>query len=175
MGVDEGDYLFGRPSSSVAKKTDAALRMSFALRSSLFSRSSCAIRCASAVEVPGRRPESISARFTQCRNDSAPTPSSFATRVIVPCFSPVSRGSPAPSGPPAHAARRGTSAASAAHLLKSCSIILVSKVRSTRRSQSDSIYADARGAILAQATGAEFQGSADEDLAAVIEALSGYF
>jgi hypothetical protein len=64
--------------------------MSFTLRSSLFSRSSCAIRRASAVDVPGRRPGSISARFTQCRSDSAPTPSSFATRVIVPCFSPVS-------------------------------------------------------------------------------------
>ena len=31
------------------------------------------------------------------------------------------------------------------------------------------------GRILAQATGAEYQGSTDEDLAAVIEALSGYF
>ena len=65
--------------------------MSFALRSSLTSRSSSAIRCASAVESPGLRPESTSAWFTQWRNDSAPTPSSRATRVIVPCFSPVSR------------------------------------------------------------------------------------
>ena len=31
------------------------------------------------------------------------------------------------------------------------------------------------GRILAEATGAEYQGSTDEDLAAVIEALSGYF
>ena len=31
------------------------------------------------------------------------------------------------------------------------------------------------GRILAQATGAEYQGSTDEDLATVIEALSGYF
>ena len=31
------------------------------------------------------------------------------------------------------------------------------------------------GRILAEATGAEYQGHTDEDLAAVIEALSGYF
>ena len=70
MGVDERNYLLGRPSSSVAKKTDAAFKMSFARRSHLTSRSSGAIRCVSTVEVPGRRPESISARFTQTRNDS---------------------------------------------------------------------------------------------------------
>src|SRR5215207_6192167 len=89
VGVDEGDYFFGRPSSSVAKKTDAALRMSFARRSSRTSRSSSAIRCASALDVPGRLPESTSAWFTQPLSDSVPMPSSRATRVITPCLSPV--------------------------------------------------------------------------------------
>jgi transposase InsO family protein len=71
--VDESDYFFGRPSSSVAKKIDAALRMSLARRSSRFSRSSSAMRCASTLEVPGRCPASISAWATQPRNDSTPT------------------------------------------------------------------------------------------------------
>jgi hypothetical protein len=31
------------------------------------------------------------------------------------------------------------------------------------------------GRVLAQATGAEYQGQTDDDLAAVIEELSGYF
>ena len=65
--------------------------MSFARRSPLTSRSSRAIRCESTVEVPGRRPKSISGRFTQPRNDSAPTPSSRATRVITPQPPPVSQ------------------------------------------------------------------------------------
>jgi len=38
--------------------------MSFARRSSLFSRSSCTICCASTIDVPGRFPESTSARFS---------------------------------------------------------------------------------------------------------------
>jgi len=78
VGVDERNYFLGRPSSSVAKKTDAALRMSFARRSSRFSFSNAAIRAASAVDVPDRRPESISAWFTQPRSDSVPMPSSRA-------------------------------------------------------------------------------------------------
>jgi hypothetical protein len=59
--VDEGDYLGGRGSSSRAKKAAAAFRISFARVSSRISRSSSAIRCASAVEVPGLWPPSISA------------------------------------------------------------------------------------------------------------------
>jgi ketosteroid isomerase-like protein len=84
VGVDERDYLFGRPSSSVAKKTDAAFKMSFARRSSRTSHSSCAIRCPSALDVPARRPASISACLSQPRNDSEPIPSSRATRVTTP-------------------------------------------------------------------------------------------
>lgn len=137
VGVDEGDYLFGRPSSSVAKKTDAALRMSLARRSSRFSRSSCAMRCASAVDVPGRRPE----------RSQRGSPTGAATPVRRPApsrhgslrrASRRSAGEPrAPSSPLAHAARPGTSAASAALQCLPCSI-LVSKVRSTRGSQADS-------------------------------------
>jgi hypothetical protein len=59
--VDELDYLGSLGSSSLAKKALAALRISFARRSSRFSRSSSAIRCASSVLVPGRRPASTSA------------------------------------------------------------------------------------------------------------------
>jgi hypothetical protein len=40
VSVDERHYFFGRPSSSVAKKTDAAFSISLARRSSRFSRSS---------------------------------------------------------------------------------------------------------------------------------------
>ena len=39
MAVDEGDYFFGRRSSSAPKKAAADLRISFARRSSRFSRS----------------------------------------------------------------------------------------------------------------------------------------
>jgi hypothetical protein len=138
VGVDEGDYFLGRPSSSVAKKIDAALRMSFALRSSRFSRSSSAMRCASAVDVPGRRPESTSAWFTQPRYDSAPIPSSRATRVTARGAPRSARGSPAPSAPIAHATRPDTSAASAALQFQPCSI-LVSKVRSLQETQADSV------------------------------------
>jgi hypothetical protein len=56
--VDELDYFGSRGSSSRAKKADAALRISLARRSSRFSRSSSANRCASSVDVPGRWPVS---------------------------------------------------------------------------------------------------------------------
>ena len=42
---------------------------------SLFSRSSSAMRCCSAVVTPGRRPPSTSAWSTQVRSDSGPIPS----------------------------------------------------------------------------------------------------
>jgi hypothetical protein len=66
------------------EETEAAFKMSFARRSSRTSRSSWAIRSLSAVEVPCRRPASISACFNQPRNDSVPIPSSLATRVTTP-------------------------------------------------------------------------------------------
>ena len=44
VGVDVGDHFLVRPSSSVAKKTDADFRISFARRSSRFSRSSSSTR-----------------------------------------------------------------------------------------------------------------------------------
>lgn len=51
---DERRHLSRRPSSSVAKKIDAAFKMSFARRRSRTSRSSSAIGAASGLEVPGR-------------------------------------------------------------------------------------------------------------------------
>lgn len=75
---------------AVAKKIDAAFRMSLARRSSRFSRSSSAMRTASALVVPARRPGLTSAWFTHWRRDSVPMPSCLAMRVTAPCFSPVS-------------------------------------------------------------------------------------
>jgi hypothetical protein len=61
-----------------------------------FSRSSSASRSASLVEVPGRRPPSISACRTQLRRVSGCIPSCSATRAIAPCFvSGSARGSTA--------------------------------------------------------------------------------
>ena len=55
-------FLLGsRGSSSRAKKADAAFRISLARLSSRTSRSSSAMRCASAVEIPGLCPPPISA------------------------------------------------------------------------------------------------------------------
>jgi hypothetical protein len=53
-------------------------------RRSRTSRSEPAIRAASALEVPGRFPASISARFNQPRKDSTPIPSCFAIRGTTP-------------------------------------------------------------------------------------------
>ncbi len=77
MSVDEGHYFGSRGSSSRAKKADAALRISFARRSSLFSRSSSRILARSSLGNPGRRPSSTSARRTQVRSVSRCT-SSFS-------------------------------------------------------------------------------------------------
>ncbi|MEC5181898.1 hypothetical protein [Arthrobacter sp. CG_A4] len=57
--VDESGYLRRRGSSSLAKKIDAFLRISFASRSSRFSRSSSLIRACSAQLTPGRSSASI--------------------------------------------------------------------------------------------------------------------
>src|SRR5690606_19900393 len=55
--VDEAHHHFARRSSSAwAKYADAFFRISFARRSSLFSRSSSLSRCRSSVVSPGRRP-----------------------------------------------------------------------------------------------------------------------
>src|SRR5690606_10191697 len=70
MVVDERDQRLDWRSSSAPKKADAALRISFARRSSLFSRSSCLIRSRSSVVTPSRRPWSTSARRTHTRRVS---------------------------------------------------------------------------------------------------------
>ncbi len=56
IGVDERHYFGGSRSNSRAKKLDAALRISFAQRRSLFSFSSAFIRSRSSLLSPGRRP-----------------------------------------------------------------------------------------------------------------------
>jgi len=78
MHVDELDYLGSRGSNSRAKKAEAAFKISLARRSSRFSRSNSAIRCASAVCVPGRWPPSTSA----CRTH-------YAEVLVMPMWWPV--------------------------------------------------------------------------------------
>ena len=80
--VDVGDHLLVRPSSSVAKKSDADFKISFALRSSRFSRSSSFSRARSSEVTPARRPSSTSTRRTQMRNVSAVQPIFAATETI---------------------------------------------------------------------------------------------
>ena len=66
-------------------------RISFARRSSRTSRSRSAIRCASAVVVPGAMPSSTSACRTQVRNASGRIPSWSAIRLIAPTLDSGSR------------------------------------------------------------------------------------
>jgi hypothetical protein len=81
--VDEGyERVCGR-SSSAAKKDAAAFKISFARRSSAFSRSNALIRVASSVLIPGRAPASISAWRTQFRSVCAvPIPNFAAIDLI---------------------------------------------------------------------------------------------
>ena len=72
MAVWQRDDLRCWRSSSAPKKADGRLRISLARRSSRFSCSSCLMRSASAVVVPGCWPASISAWLTQPRTDSTP-------------------------------------------------------------------------------------------------------
>src|SRR3954453_13996939 len=70
VGVDERHYFLDWRSSSAPKKADAAFKISFARRSSRFSRSSSRIRARSSVVSPGRWPASVSARRTHWRSVS---------------------------------------------------------------------------------------------------------
>jgi hypothetical protein len=79
VGVDEGNYLFCRRSSSAPKKVAAACKMSFARCSSKFSLRSRFSSSRSSVLRSGRVPASMSACFTHVRCDSPPTPSCRAT------------------------------------------------------------------------------------------------
>jgi hypothetical protein len=55
-GVDEANYLFVRPSSSVAKKIEASFKISFARRRSRFSRSRALSQARSSLVRPTRVP-----------------------------------------------------------------------------------------------------------------------
>src|SRR5450759_5186937 len=90
LGVDEARHLADRRSNSAPKKAAAALRISFARRSSRLSRSSSFIRARSSVVRPVRLPPSTSAWWTHLRRDSGPIPSWPATRVTAPNRSPRS-------------------------------------------------------------------------------------
>ena len=79
VGVDEGNYLFCRRSSSAPKKVAAACKMSLARCNSKFSLRSRFSSSRSSVVRPGRVPASMSACFTHVRSDSPPTPSCRAT------------------------------------------------------------------------------------------------
>src|SRR5690606_25251667 len=77
--VDESDHLGQGRSSSFAKNTLAAFRISFAFRNSETSFSSCLIRAAASVVTPGLVPASTSYRRCHSRNVSGLIPSSPAT------------------------------------------------------------------------------------------------
>ena len=83
MGVDElDDQRCGR-SSSAAKKTEAALRISFARRNSRFSARNFRRSTDSWLVTPGRSPESVSIWRDHFRSVSAdPIPSFLATACI---------------------------------------------------------------------------------------------
>ena len=74
VDIYEAGHLGGLGSSSCAKKTDAAFRISLALRNSRFSRSSTLSRSRSSVVCPRRVPESTSARRIHLRSVSAVMP-----------------------------------------------------------------------------------------------------
>src|SRR4029453_7827250 len=80
--VDVSDHLLGRRSSSAPKKAAADFRISFARRSSRFSRSSVLSRSRSSLVIPGRSPSSVSALRTHLRSVSAETPNLCAIEVI---------------------------------------------------------------------------------------------
>src|SRR5204863_6806415 len=80
--VDEHAHFGRSGSSSLAKNTDASLRIEFARRSSKFSLRSRPSSSRSSVVRPSRRPMSTSARRTRLRNASSPIPKSRAICAI---------------------------------------------------------------------------------------------
>ena len=82
VGIDEGDHLVGRRSSSAPKKAAADFRISLARRSSRFSRSSVFSRSPSSLVSPTREPSSTSARRTQLRSVSCEMPNLAAIEQI---------------------------------------------------------------------------------------------
>jgi len=83
-GLDVDDYYTDRRSSSAPKKADADCRIALARRSSRTSFRSSFSSASWVLVRPPRVPASISARFTQMRSDSLPTPSCRDTRLITP-------------------------------------------------------------------------------------------
>src|SRR3981189_1037672 len=84
MIIDERDHGFTRRSSSAwAKYADALRRISFAWRSSLFSRSKAFSFSAISVGTPARLPLSTSAFFTHSRSVCAVQPILAETETIV--------------------------------------------------------------------------------------------
>ena len=116
--VDEQLHSFGRRSSSAwAKYADALRRISFARRSSRFSRSSALSRSRSALVSPGRRPWSRSACRTHLRNVSLVQPIFSAIDPIAAHCEHVPTGAPAPCarlvpGPPGSTCSKNSSALS---------------------------------------------------------------
>jgi hypothetical protein len=97
-------------SSPRAKKVDAALRMSFTRRSSLFSRSSSLSRCPASVVSPGQTPPSVSARRTHWRA-SRGSPAASCRWTRSPSTASGTRlGARTPSSPPPPGTQPGTAA-----------------------------------------------------------------
>nr|WP_254410007.1 hypothetical protein [Streptomyces sp. AC495_CC817] len=81
--VDARYERFDGRSNSAAKKAEAAFKISFTCRSSVFSARSRLISAASSEVIPGRWPASTSALRTQVRTVSAaPIPSLAATAFV---------------------------------------------------------------------------------------------
>jgi hypothetical protein len=90
MGLDEPDHFFDWQSSSAPKKDAAAFKVSFARRSSAFSRLSRFSSASWSLVGPGRRPSSASVRRTHSRTVSAFGPSFSATEQIASHWDPFS-------------------------------------------------------------------------------------
>jgi hypothetical protein len=82
VGVNVGEHLGGRRSSSAPKKAAADFTISVARRTSRFSRSSVFSGSRSWLVSPGRSPWSVSARRTHLPSVSAETPNLGAIEQI---------------------------------------------------------------------------------------------
>ncbi len=107
--VDVNDHLLVPPSSSVAKKSDADFKISFACRSSRFSRSSSFNRARSSLD-PGRRPSSTRPAHPDPQRLRRTTDLRSDRNDRSPLRRDTRAGARTPAAPPAHEPPTNTSA-----------------------------------------------------------------